>query len=524
MKKIAFTLMMIPSLAFAGSPALTRETGAPVGDNNNSKTAGPRGGVLLEDVHLLEKLARFDRERIPERVVHARGAGAHGAFVSAGDFGWLTKASLFAQKGKKTPVFVRFSSVIHSKGSPENLRDPRGFATKFYTDQGNWDLVGNNLPVFFIRDAMKFPDMVHSLKPDPVSNAQDPNRFFDFFAHVPESTHMLTLLYSDLGTPASYRKMDGNGVHAYKFVNAKGQVRYAKFRWKSQQGVANLSAKQASSVQDFAYLTRDLYGAISGGDHPRWKLVALVMEPQSLSKQAFNPLDATKDWRCEMRSVRCVTLGEMTLDRVPSSFFAESEQSAFSPAVIVPGIEPSEDRLLQGRLFSYSDTQRYRLGVNYQYLPINRAKSPVRTHNQDGALAFLPQEGSVNYQPNNFSPQAQGSRSGGMYRESAAARYSSARLDGATQQRMIAKTLNFAQAGEAYRRMSSSQKRALISNFAGDLNQVRAVATKVQIVAHTYAADAEYGKRLAERVGVKLRAVRKVAAQLLDADRKLALR
>lgn len=231
----ALSLALVTSLVAVSGEAktktLTRDTGAPVGDNQNSQTAGPMGPTLIQDAHLIEKLARFDRERIPERVVHARGAGAHGEFVSFGDFSDLTRAKIFSKKGKKTEVFTRFSTVIHPKGSPETLRDPHGFAVKFYGEDGNWDLVGNNLPVFFIRDAMKFPDMIHSLKPDPVTNVQDPNRFFDFFAHVPESTKMLTLVYSDLGTPASFRMMDGNGVHAFKLVTKEGKVKYVKFHW-----------------------------------------------------------------------------------------------------------------------------------------------------------------------------------------------------------------------------------------------------------------------------------------------------
>ena len=259
----AASALIIGTLALGTAPAnaqtLTQDSGAPVRDNQNSKTAGEIGGVLLEDFHLIEKLARFDRERIPERVVHARGTGAEGTFVVTDTaIRNYTAASLFERRGKRTPVFVRFSSVIHSKGSPEGLRDPRGFATKFYTDEGNWDLVGNNLPVFFIRDAIKFPDMVHSLKPSPVTNRQDPNRFFDFFSHIPEATHMLSQVYSDLGTPASYQFMDGNSVHALKLVNYDGKVTFAKFRWKSQQGVKTLSAIDAAA-KPFDFHTQSLY-------------------------------------------------------------------------------------------------------------------------------------------------------------------------------------------------------------------------------------------------------------------------
>jgi len=400
MKTPMKTTLSVLALAISAATAvnattLTRDNGAPVGDNQNSYTAGPNGGVLLQDVHLIQKLQRFARERIPERVVHARGTGVHGEFVATRDISDLTSAAVF-KRGGKTPVFVRFSTVIHSKESPETLRDPRGFATKFYTSEGNWDLVGNNLPVFFIRDAIKFPDMVHSLKPSPVTNQQDPNRFFDFFSHVPESTHMLTWVYSDYGTPANLRQMDGWGVHSYKMVDDGGDVTYVKFHWKSQQGIKNLSAKDAAEVQakDFSHATRDMYEAVAKGDYPKWDLYIKVMKPSQLANFDYNPLDATKMWL----DVKETKVGTMTLNRMPDNFFQETEQSAFSPANIVPGIEPSEDRLLQGRVFSYADTQLYRLGANHQQLPINRAQVAVNNWNQDGANNHGHQKSDVNGQ------------------------------------------------------------------------------------------------------------------------------
>jgi len=508
-KGLAVALILVSANS---ATTLTRETGAAVGDNQNSKTAGPNGSVLLEDFHLIEKLARFDRERIPERVVHARGAGAHGEFISYSDFSDLSMAAPFQAKGKKTEVFVRFSSVVHSKDSPETLRDPRGFAVKFYTDEGNWDLVGNNLPVFFIRDAMKFPDMVHSLKPDPRTNQQDPNRFFDFFAFHPESTHMLTVLYSDLGTPATYREMDGNGVHAYKFVNKEYDFKYVKFRWLSQQGVRSHTLTDNTKVQgqDFGHMTRDLYQKLDAGIYPSWELQALIMDPSQINSYSFNPLDATIDWYCDMDGIKCLTLGKMTLNRVPDNFFQFSEQSAFSPAVMVPGIEPSEDRLLQGRLFSYSDTQRYRLGVNYQYLPVNRAKSEINTHNQDGSGNFLHTKTSVNYQPNGYD-QTSLSREEGIYSQDNRARNSSVMLKGRTQQEAIRKTDHFLQPGEVYRKMSDHEKTNLIKNFAADLGQVKSLEIRAKIVAHAYLSDQDYGRRLAESVNVSLSKVKSVA-------------
>jgi catalase len=345
-ERVEVVPMSVIETPTGAAPIYRRDNGAPVGDNRNSKTAGDMGPVLLEDAHLIEKLARFDRERVPERVVHARGTGAKGMFRATADISDYSMASLF-QPGKETPVFVRFSSVIHGHLSPEYLRDPHGFATKFYTDEGNWDLVGNNLPVFFIRDAMQFPDMVHSLKPDPVTNRQDPNRFFDFFSHVPEATNMLTHLYTNLGTPASYREMDGNGVHAFRLVNDEGEQVFAKFRWISDQGVKNYTAAQAKEA-GFNYLTDDLYGAISRGNHPSWNLMMQVLPVAEIGSLDYNPFDDTKEWldRPWMK------IGEMTLDEVPENFFEWTEQSAFAPSNMVPGIEPSPDRMLQGRLFS----------------------------------------------------------------------------------------------------------------------------------------------------------------------------
>jgi catalase len=480
---------------------LTKDNGAPVGDNQNSLTAGKNGSVLLEDVQLIQKLQRFARERIPERVVHARGAGAHGVFVTTTDFTDFTSASLLAHKGKETPVFVRFSSVIHSKGSPETLRDPRGFATKFYTDEGNWDLVGNNLPVFFIRDAIKFPDMVHSLKPSPVTNIQDPNRFFDFFSNEPGSTHMLTWVYSDHGTPASYRKMDGWGVHAYKMINQAGEVHYVKFHWKSKQGIQNLSAAEVAKVQakDFQHLTRDLYQSIEQRDFPEWDLYIKVMKPSELSQQSYNPLDATKTWS----NIAETKVGTMTLNRVPDNFFQETEQVAMAPANLVPGIEPSEDRLLQGRMFSYADTQMYRLGTNHQQLPINRAKVSVNNYNQDGAHNSGHTQSNINYQPSSEHAVEQKS-----------ARHSSAALVGTVQQKSIEKTADFVQAGELYRSFDNAEKTNLISNLASDLASVKDKQIKHKMLAHFYQADKEYGMRLTKAVAGELNLVKTIAQSL----------
>jgi catalase len=479
---------------------LTEDGGQPVGSNQHSRTAGERGGVLLDNFHLIQKLARFDRERIPERVVHARGVGAHGEFVSYGDWSDLTKANFLAEPGKTTPAFVRFSTVVHGTGSPEQLRDPRGFAVKLYTEEGNWDLVGNNLPVFFIRDAIKFPDMVHSLKPSPITNQQDPNRFMDFFSHVPEAIHMLTFVYSDQGTPGNLRQMDGFGVHAFKFVNADGDVRYVKFNWRSLQGHAPATAEQATAAlaRNFSGHTQDLYDNISRGNFPAWELAVQVLTPEQLDQFDFDPLDPTKVWS----GVPETKLGKLTLNRVPDNFYQYSEQVAFAPGMVVPGIEPSEDRLLQGRLFSYADTQRYRLGANYLSLPVNRPLSEVNTINQDGAMHYGHSTSDVNYQPSVLT---------GTAVEDASYVASQAPSSGPVQQQRIRKTLNYQQAGELYRSFTAAERESLVGNFAGDLGRVRDQQVRLRILSFAYQADKDYGSRLAKAVGESVEDVRAMA-------------
>jgi catalase len=485
---------LLTGITYAQQKPLTTNTGTPVGDNQNSKTVGNNGPVLLEDINLIEKLASFDRERIPERVVHPRGAGAYGEFVSAGDFSAYTKASLFAAKGKTTPVFTRFSTVINSKGSPETLRDPRGFAVKFYTDQGNYDIVGNNLPVFFIRDAIKFPDMVHSLKPSPITNRQDPTRYFDFFSQVPESTNMITRLYTNLGIPANYRQMDGSSVHAFKWVNEKGEVTYVKYTWKSMQGVKGLTEDEAAAVQakDFQSATHDLYDNIQSGSFPSWELYVQMLKPQDFDKLDFNPLDPTKIW--PEKDVKLVLIGKMTLNKWPGNFFEEVEQSAFSPGTLVPGVEPSEDKLLQGRLFSYFDTQRYRIGANFQALPVNAPKVPVNSHNQDGAMSNRQKTTDVNYQPSTLEKD---------YKDNNTYKYSSTNYDNTTTvQHKIDKPNDFKQAGDFYRSLSEPEKANLVKNLSGDLAGVTNRDIVRKMIGHFYMADADFGKRLAATLKV----------------------
>ncbi|MDM1782743.1 catalase [Acinetobacter sp. 10FS3-1] len=484
--------------------ALTKDNGAPVGDNQNSITAGENGSVLLQDVQLVQKLQRFGRERIPERVVHARGTGAYGEFVATKDLSDLTIASLF-KAGTKTPVFVRMSTVIHGKGSPETLRDPHGFAVKFYTQEGNWDLVGNQTPVFFIRDAIKFPDFIHAMKPSPVTNVQDANRVFDFLSSQPWATNMLTYVYGKQGVPTSYREQDGFGVHAYKLYNDKGEYKYVKFNFRSKQGVKGLNVKEAAEQQgkDFNHLTNDLYNNIYAGNFPKWDLYIQVLDPKDLGKFDFDPLDPTKIWPTEL--VPETKVGTLTLNRMPKNFFNETEQSAFAPGNLVPGIEPSEDRLLQGRIFSYSDTQMYRLGVNHQQIPVNRPVIDVNNNNQDGSMNVSERNSDVNYEPSRKEPKA----------ATAKARALQTPLSGYVQQIGV-KEQNFKQAGDLYRSYTTKEKDALIMNLAADLGSVKDSETKHIMLSYFYKADADYGMRMTKAVNGDISIVKAKAAKLKD--------
>lgn len=493
MKKSVFLAgILIASSVY--SQQLTTNTGSPVGDNQNSKTVGNNGPVLLEDIHLIEKLAAFDRERIPERVVHARGAGAFGEFVADADFSDVTMADFLSKAGKKTPLLVRFSTVVHQQGSPETFRDPRGFAVKFYTEQGNYDLVGNNLPVFFIRDAIKFPDMVHAFKPSPVTNnASDNNRVFDFMSNIPESTHMLTWLFSDYGIPANYREMQGNGVHAFKWVNAKGEVTYVKYKWVPKQGERNLTQEEADKIQStqIEHATRDLYTSIQTKNFPKWDLYVQMLKKDDFEKLDFNPVDVTKVWPESI--AKSVKVGTMTLNQNPMNYFQQIEQAAFSPGTLVPGIEPSEDKLLQGRLFSYFDTQRHRIGGNFQQLPVNASKTEVTTYNQNGYMSMRTQNGEVNYQPSAAKPEVTDNKK---------FKYSQTVFPAGTStvQATIDKENNFKQAGELYRSFSKKDQDNLIKNLGSALNSVENKKVVAKMISHFYQADAEYGKRLAQYV------------------------
>lgn len=504
----AFFLFAISSVHAA---ELTRATGAPVGDNLNSQTAGPAGPTLLQDHHLIEKLAHFDRERIPERVVHARGVAAKGFFKATADLSDITRAAPFQKIDKKTPVLLRFSSVINSKGSPETLRDPRGFAIKFYTEEGNWDIVGNNFPVFFIRDAKQFPDMVHSLKPDPKTNLQDPNRYFDFFSFKPEATHMLTLLYSPLGIPKSLREMDGSGVHAFKFVNKACDVKYVKFTWKSRQGNLGLTPEEAAKIQstNFNNLTEDLYANINNGNYPIWDLYIQTLDPKDLNHFDFNPLDDTKIWPEKLVPSRKV--GELTLNEVPANFFQWTEQSAFAPSNMIPGIEPSEDRMLQGRLFSYADTQRYRLGINHIALDPNKPVADIHAPSlQDGAGKSSAKNQSVNYFPSHYEKDPGYATTDESYKAC------QSDLAGKTQQIPIEKTQNFVQAGELYRSFDKQSQDSLVDAFGKDLGAVKDQNIRDTITSFLYKADVEYGARVGTIAKADMAKVKQLAASYKD--------
>ncbi|CAM5382482.1 Catalase OS=Streptomyces glaucescens OX=1907 GN=katA PE=3 SV=1 [Streptomyces glaucescens] len=383
---------------------LTTESGAPVADNQNSASAGVGGPLLIQDQQLLEKLARFNRERIPERVVHARGSGAYGYFEVTDDVTGYTHADFLKNIGRRTEVFVRFSTVADSLGGADAVRDPRGFAVKFYTEEGNYDLVGNNTPVFFIKDPIKFPDFIHSQKRDPFSGKQEPDNVWDFWAHSPEATHQVTWLMGDRGIPASYRHMNGYGSHTYQWTNEQGEAFFVKYHFKTNQGIRCLSTEQAQEVagKDANSHQTDLLQAIERGVNPSWTLYVQIMPAAEAADYRFNPFDLTKVWPHKDYPLRRV--GRLVLDRNPDNVFAEVEQAAFSPNNFVPGIGPSPDKMLQGLLFAYADAQRYRLGVNHTLLPVNAPKATeANNYGRDGFMAHNGQgRHAKNYEPNSY--------------------------------------------------------------------------------------------------------------------------
>jgi len=365
---------------------LTTAGGIPIADNQNALTAGPRGPLLVQDWQLFEKHAHFNRERIPERVVHAKGSGAYGTLTITGDITQYTRAAVFAAVGKKTDCFLRFSTVAGERGAADAERDVRGFALKFYTEEGNWDLVGNNTPVFFVRDPYKFPDFIHTQKRDPATNLRSATAMWDFWSLSPESVHQVTILFSDRGLPRSYRHVNGYGSHTYSFINKRGERFWVKFHFKTLQGIQNLTEAEAAELvgRDRESHQRDLYEAIARGDFPKWQMRVQVMPEREAEKTPYNPFDLTKVW--PHGDYPLIDVGVLELNRNPENYFAEVEQAAFSPANLVPGIGPSPDKMLQFRIFSYADAHRHRLGVNYEGLPVNRPRVPVHNYYRDGAL------------------------------------------------------------------------------------------------------------------------------------------
>lgn len=477
---------------------LTNRQGHPVTDNQNMRTVGNRGPSTLVNYDFIEKISHFDRERVPERVVHARGAGAHGYFEAYGSFGdqpiaKYTRAKLFQKKGKRTPVFARFSSVIHGGHSPETLRDPRGFALKFYTEDGNWDLVGNNLKIFFIRDAIKFPDLIHAFKPDPVTNRQDNERIFDFVSQSPEATHMITFLFSPWGIPANYRHMQGSGVNTYRWINAEGKAVLVKYHFEPKQGIKNLTQSQAEQIQkqNFNHATQDLYEAIERGDYPEWELYVQIMEDSEHPELDFDPLDDTKLWYRDQ--FPWVPVGKLVLNKNPENYFAEVEQAAFGTGVLVDGMDFSDDKMLQGRTFAYSDTQRYRVGANYLQLPINAPKKHVATNQRDGQMEYRVdlakgQNPHVNYEPSIID---------GLKEAPKTASDHTPYVEGKLVREAIERTNPFGQAGETYRRFDDWERDDLISNLVNALSTCRK-DIQDQMIDHFTQADPDYGRRVAE--------------------------
>jgi len=473
--------------------ALTNGNGNPIDDNQNSLTAGQHGPILLQDFNFIDKIAHFDRERIPERVVHAKGAAAHGYFEVTKDVRHLSKAKFLNTVGKRTPVFLRFSTVGGEKGSADTDRDPRGFACKFYTEEGNWDMTGNNTPVFFIRDPQKFPDFIHTQKRNPRTNLKDPDAFWDFASLVPESIHQFSILFSDRGTPNGYRHMNGYSSHTLKLVNEKGEGHWVKFHFKCDQGVKSFTAEEAGALagSDPDYATRDLFEAIEKGQFPTWTVKIQVMPLEKAASYRWNIFDVTKVW--PQKDYPLQEIGKLVLNRNPENYFAETEQSAFSPSHLVPGIEPSLDKMLQGRLFSYPDTHRHRLGANYLQIPINQPYcAKVAHHQRDGPMTVNGNFGSApNYEPNSFGGPNQVGRSAALTPYA---------VSGNVDRFVVPlKDDDFVQAGNLYRLLPPDQQARLVSNIAGNLKAAKKHLRERQI-AHFKKADPEYGARIEKLV------------------------
>ncbi|KAJ1429050.1 catalase [Ochromonadaceae sp. CCMP2298] len=476
-----------------GMETVTASNGCPVDSVTASMTAGPQGSIVLKDFTLVDHLAAFDRERIPERVVHAKGGGAFGHFeVTSSEIKKYCKAKLFDSVGKKTPLAARFSTVGGESGSADTARDPRGFAFKFYTEEGNWDMVGNNTPIFFIRDPMLFPSFIHTQKRNPATHCKDPDAMWDFISLRPETTHQVSFLFSDRGTPDGFRKMNGYGSHTFKVVNDAGVPHYVKWHFKTDQGVQNLSSAEADriSASDPDYAIRDLFNAIGAGEFPSWTLYIQAMTYDQAKTCPFNPFDVTKVW--PHAQFPLIEVGRCRLDRNPTNYFAEVEQLAFAPSHLVPGIEPSPDKMLQARLFSYSDTHRHRLGTNYQSIPVNCPFSTrVRNYQRDGPMRVDGNQADApNYFPNSFGGPAPAAAAT-WHQEAACgdvARYETGGED------------NFTQCGQFFRSvLSQAEKERLTDNIAGNLAGAQEFIQQ-RAIANFAAADATYGRMVKAKV------------------------
>jgi catalase len=480
---------------------LTHNSGAPVADNQNVMTAGPRGPQLLQDVWFLEKLAHFDREVIPERRMHAKGSGAYGQLTVTHDITQYTRAKLFSEIGKKTDMFVRFSTVAGERGAADAERDIRGFAIKFYTEEGNWDLVGNNTPVFFLRDPLKFPDLNHAVKRDPRTNLRSAKNNWDFWTNLPEALHQVTIVMSDRGIPASYRHMHGFGSHTFSLINAKNERFWVKFHLHTQQGIKNLTDAEAEAIVGNCREShqRDLYDSIEKGDFPKWTFYIQVMPEADAAKVPYHPFDLTKVW--PHKDYPLMKVGVMELNRNPENYFAEVEQSAFNPANIVPGIGFSPDKMLQGRLFSYGDAQRYRLGVNHHLIPVNKSRCPFHSYHRDGQMRVDGNYGStLGYEPNSY----------GQWQEQPDFREPPLKLDGAADHWDFRKDDDdyYTQPGNLFRLMSAEQQKMLCENTGRAMGDAPKMI-KLRHIANCLKADPAYGKGIADALGIDVNEAKK---------------
>ncbi len=479
---------------------LTHNSGAPVADNNNVMTAGPRGPMLMQDVWFQEKLAQFDREVIPERRMHAKGSGAYGTFTVTHDITRYTKAQIFSEVGKQTDMFVRFSTVAGERGAADAERDIRGFAMKFYTEEGIWDLVGNNTPVFFLKDPLKFPDLNHVVKRDPRTNLRSPHNNWDFWSLLPEALHQVTITMSDRGIPCSYRHMNGYGSHTYSFINADNERFWVKFHFKTEQGIECLSDAEAAEVigQCRESNQRDLYDNIEEGTYPRWKMQLQVVPEEDAENFPFNPFDLTKVWPHADYPVQDV--GYFELNRNPDNYFAEVEQSAFNPANRVPGIGFSPDKMLQGRLFSYGDAQRYRLGVNHHLIPVNKPRCPFHSYHRDGAMRVDGNHGStLGYEPNSYGEwQEQPDFAEPPLKINADADHWNHREDDDDY---------YTQPGNLFRLMTPEQQERLFGNTARAMCDAPDMI-KIRHARNCYKADPEYGMGVAKAMNLPLDEIR----------------